>query len=194
MMRRIPTLLRVFWGAERGAAAVELVLWTSAMILPVVNVVDLGVYVFQRMQVETAAHAAVNAAWHDCDITATTSAPPPAITTCKAAVSSVITDMQTAAQSTSLGNAVTLATADISEGYYCADSTGALTLITSIGTAASPPSKNPSIPTCAGSTTLAGDYILATVNYTYTPLFSSASIVSVLGTNIQKTAWMRLDK
>lgn len=194
MTRRALALLLDFCRGEQGTAATEMMLWTGLMMMPIANAVDLGLYMYQRMQVETAANAAVSAAWHDCNPTAATPAPPPAITTCKAAVSSVITDMQTAAQSTSLGTAVSLPTANISEGYYCADSSGALVLMTQIGTAANPPKSNPSIPNCPGATTPAGDYIFATVTFTYTPLLSNASILSLIGGTTSRTAWMRLDK
>jgi Flp pilus assembly protein TadG len=194
MSGRALTLIREFCRAEHGTAAVEMMLWTGLMMMPIVNAVDLGLYTYQRMQVETAANAAVSAAWHDCNAAAATPAPPPAITTCKAVVGNVITHMQTAAQSTTLGTAVSLPTANISEGYYCANSSGVLTLMQLIGTAASPPTTNPSIPKCTGTTTPAGDYIFATVTFTYTPLFSNASILSLIGGTTTRTAWMRLDK
>jgi Flp pilus assembly protein TadG len=198
MSGRNEPLLRRFARSERGVAATELALWLAALLLPILNAVDLGFYAYQRMQVDMAGHAAVNAAWHDCNpapaAAGATAAPPPAIVKCKAVVTGVITDMQTAAQSTSLGNSVSLPTSAISEGYYCATSTGSLTLITSIGTADSPPKTAPSVPNCPGTTTPAGDYIAATVTYTYKPLFSTASISSLLGSTITRTAWMRLDK
>ena len=72
-------------------------LWVGVLALPLINVVDLSFYTYQRMQVETAAEAAVNAAWKDCNPTAATPAPPPAIVTCKAVVTTVVSDMQAAA-------------------------------------------------------------------------------------------------
>jgi Flp pilus assembly protein TadG len=176
----------------RGSAAVEFVLWVGVLALPLINVVDLSFYTYQRMQVETAAEAAVNAAWRDCNPAAATPAPPPAIVTCKAVVTTVVSDMQTAAHSTSLSTQAGLATADIVEGYYCPSSSG-VTLVTAIGTAASPPTNAPARPNCAGTTTPAGDYIAATVRYTYSPLFANASILSILTPAVAKTAWMRLD-
>lgn len=200
-MKRRASKARLFgagsvWTDQGGVAAAEMALWLSAMVLPVLNVVDLGFYLYQRMQVETAAEAAVNAAWHDCNSTAATPAPPPLLTNCKAAVSGVFSDMVAAAQSTSLGTNVTLPLANIVEGYYCATSLGALNAspLTAIGTAANPPSTAPAAPNCSGSTTLAGDYVQATTTYTYKPLFANVSILSLLGTNVSKTAWLRLDK
>jgi Flp pilus assembly protein TadG len=193
-MRRGAGILRRLLRDEGGAAATEMALWTVALAVPIFNAVDIGFYTYQWMQVDAAAHAAVNSAWHDCNPTATTPAPPPALVSCKAKVSGVLTNMQTAAQSTSLGTGVSLPLASISEGYYCADDTGALTLMTSIGTGDAPPTTAPSVPKCTGTSTNAGDYISATVSFTYTPVFSSASILTMLGTSVTKTAWLRLDK
>jgi Flp pilus assembly protein TadG len=192
-MRRLRDPVKRFGRSERGAAAAEFALWLSLLTPIVMNVIDIGFFAYQRIQVETAAHAAVNSAWHDCNPTNLTPAAPPAITTCKGVVTAVITDMQNAAQSTALGGSVGLATSDISEGYYCASGSGTLTLVTSIGTAASPPSSNPTVPTCSGSSTFAGDYIVATVRYTYAPVFSGVSVLSYLPTAVARTAYMRLD-
>jgi hypothetical protein len=194
MTRTSQRVLRRFIRSEGGAAAAEMALWMAAMAVPFFNALDIGFYAYQRMQVEAAAHAAVTAAWHDCNPTAATPAPPPALVSCKGVVSGVLTDMQTAAQSTSLGTNVSLPLASISEGYYCATDSGSLTLMTSIGTGDAPPKTAPSVPKCTGVSTNAGDYVSATVSYTYTPVFASASILSLLGTTVTKTAWLRLDK
>ena len=195
MMRRFGRFLTQFGLNERGVAAAEMTLWLSALTLPIINAVDLSFFTYQRMQVEAAANAAVNAAWHDCDSTATTPAAPPATITCKAVVSGVLTDMQNAAQSTSLGTLITLPTANIVEGYYCATSSGTMTASTTPApwTAPNAPTTAPTVPTCTGSTALAGDYISATVTFTYKPLFASASILTLLGSTVTKTAYLRLD-
>ncbi len=61
---------RRFWRDDSGAAAAEFVLWLSLLILPLINAVDLGVYVFKKMQVETAAQAGSHAVWRFCDTSA----------------------------------------------------------------------------------------------------------------------------
>jgi hypothetical protein len=189
----MPQVVRRFRGADDGIAAAEMAIWMAALSLPIVNLVDLGAYAYKRMQVETAAHAAVNAAWHDCNPypSSGTAYPPPAVAPCKVGL---VTDMQNAAQSTTLGTGVSLPSASISEGYYCATASGSLTLMASLGTAASPVSPAPAQPKCTGTTKLAGDYVKAAVSYTYTPIISGASLISLLGTTITQTAWMRLDK
>ena len=55
--------------------------------------------------------------------------------------------------------------------------------------------RNPLIPLTrsCGSTTAPGDYVQVTVSYPYEPIFSQASLASLLTTPITKTAWMRLN-
>ena len=38
-----------------------------------------------------------------------------------------------------------------------------------------------------------GDYVQVTASYPYEPIFSQASVASLLTTPITKTAWMRLN-
>ncbi|MBS0490731.1 MULTISPECIES: TadE/TadG family type IV pilus assembly protein [unclassified Phenylobacterium] len=179
---------RRFWRDDSGAAAAEFVLWLSLLTLPLINAVDLGVYVFKKMQVETAAQAGTHAVWRSCD----TSAKLPAVSNCTGLAATI----QAAVQSTSLGATVTVASGSPVEGYYCLNSSGALTLVGTAGTLGSAPTR-PSPFTCAGqfsgSTTAPGDYVQVTVSYPYEPIFSQASVASLLTTPITKTAWMRLN-
>lgn len=179
---------RGLWRDDSGAAAAEFVLWLSLLTLPLINAVDLGVYVFKKMQVETAAQAGSHAVWRFCD----TSAKLPAVSKC----TGVAATIQAAVQSTSLGATITVASGSPVEGYYCLNSSGALTLVGTAGTLGSAPTR-PSPFTCAGqfsgSTTAPGDYVQVTVSYPYEPIFSQASLASLLTTPITKTAWMRLN-
>lgn len=177
-----------FWGDEAGAAAAEFVLWLGLLVLPLINAVDLGVYVFRKMQVEMAAQAGTHAVWRLCD----TSSELPAVTNC----SGLATTIQAAVQSTTLGSTVTVAAGSPVEGYYCVNSSGDLTLVGAAGALGSAPTR-PSPFNCAtqigGSTTAPGDYVQVTVSYPYAPIFSQASVASLLTTPITKTAWMRLN-
>jgi Flp pilus assembly protein TadG len=177
-----------FGRETRGAAAVEFVLWLAVLVLPLMNAVDLGVYVFQKMQVQMAAQAATHAVWRDCDKAAEL----PAVVNCTGLASTI----QTAAQSTSLGANVTVVAGSPSEGYYCVDSAGALKLVGVAGKIGTTPTK-PSPFNCAtqvtGSTTAPGDYVQVTVSFPYQPVFPSVSVASLLTTPITKTAWMRLN-
>jgi hypothetical protein len=157
----------------RGAAAAELAIWLLGIGFPLLNAVDVGFYVYKGTQVETAAQAAVDEAWHLCS----TSSLLPATTKC----TSLSSNMTTAAQGqTGLGTAVTLNTA--SEGYYCS-STNALVLRGAV---------SGSQPTCSDGVTKAGDYLFVTASYTYTPMFGHASVVSFLANPITRQAWVRL--
>jgi Flp pilus assembly protein TadG len=167
----------------RGSVAVEFALITGALALIAFNVVDLGVYVYTRMQLELAAEAAVGYARATCN----TSAKLPATYPTNHCSSTLQADMQTAAQHNStLGTAVTLGT--LTENYYCANSTtGALAVAGSL----SSPSANCSA-AVSGSTTAPGLYINVRANYTYSPMFPNLTVTSALPSAMGKTAWMRL--
>lgn len=177
-----------FWRDTHGTAAAEFVLWLALLILPLLNTVDLGIYVFQKMQLQMAAQAATHAVWRACDKPAEL----PAVANCTGLAATI----QAAAQSTSLGTNVTVVAGSPTEGYYCVNGAGALTVVGSTGHIGSPPSK-PSPFTCAtqvaGSTTTPGDYVQVTVSYPYQPVFDQVSMGAMLTTPITKTAWLRLN-
>lgn len=185
--RAAPKARTGFLGDVRGAAAAEFVLWISLLAFPVLSAVDIGTYIFQRMQVEMAAQAAVQAAWHACNASSLL----PATQKC----SGLLTSMTNAAQGTTLGTAVTVVSGSPSEGYYCLDSSNALALVGTAGTIGAPPTQ-PAPFDChtkiAGSATLPGDYIKFQVSFVYKPVFS-VSLGSALTTPITRTAWMRLN-
>ncbi len=171
----------------RGAAALEIAIWTTVIVVPVFSAVDIGVYTYRKMQVEAAAQAAVAAAWRFCD----TGAELPAVQNCYTGAETLVVRMRRAAQNTSLGTNITLTNANITDGWYCRNGSGDLALqgsTATIGGSLSPTSA----PTCPSSTTKAGEYIKATTTYTYTPIFSGLSVASLLGTSVSKTAWIRL--
>src|SRR5579862_4141703 len=80
----------------RGAAAVEMALWTLFLTVPLMNVTDLSFYAYRKMQVENAAQQAAQAAWATCS----TSALQPAINNCANFSSAVTAGLH----STSLGS------------------------------------------------------------------------------------------
>jgi hypothetical protein len=175
-----------FFADTRGAAAAEFVLWLGVLIVPLLSVVDLGVFAFQKMQLDLASQASVQTAWHLCD----SSTKLPATKNCTGLASAITA----AARSTSLGDAVIVEDAAIVEGYYCTDGGGPLQLVGATGTLASPlTATRPNCDTVtAGSTTPAGDYIQVTVKYTYAPVFTGVSIAGLLAGEKTRTAWMRL--
>jgi Flp pilus assembly protein TadG len=177
MRRHLASKLRGFGRETRGAAAVEFAMWVSVLILPILSVIDISFYVYQRMQVENAAQLGAQKVWSYCD----TSAKQPATVNCSGLNAQVVS----AAQSTTLGTRVTVSGGGPSEGYYCVNSSGNLYLR---GAVTSPK------PSCQGGdlTTTAGDYAFVTVNFTYTPVFSGITVASLLSTSISRTAWARV--
>lgn len=181
-----------------GAAAVEFALWLGILALPVLNVVDLGYYGFQAVQVREAAQAAVESAVANCATQL------PATTNC----AGLATGIATAAHSTSLGTNVTVAgyatnstASDTFEGYFCSGVTNALVTAT-VSSGSNPWATNAtSTPTepssCSGSTgakntDAVSDYVSVTVTYAFHPLFPGVTVASLLPSTITQQAWMRL--
>jgi len=187
---RILAIASAFRRDRRGAAAVEFALWFTFLIAAVFNAADIGVYVYRRMQVDMAAQAAVQAAWHLCD--GSSKLP---LTTCATATgSNVLTTMQTAAQSTSLGTAVSLAAANVKDAYYCSNGSGALTQTGTAGSTTAAPSYSGNCSAVlTGNTQTPGEYVQVTVTYTFTPMFQGVTVASLLPSAVSRQAWLRLD-
>lgn len=164
---------------SRAVVSAEMALILPGIAFILLNVVDLSMYIYTRMQVDLAAHEAVGAARVLCD----TAAELPAKQNCG---SSLDATMLAAAQTTSLGSTVTLGTS--TEAYYCADSSAVLQQVAAYS--ATPPANCSA--TVSGSTAAPGDYISVTASRTYSPLFPGASIAAILPTTLTRTAWLRL--
>lgn len=176
--------LRNFLRADHGGAAAELTLLLPVMILPLLNVVDLATYSFQKMQLEHAAEAGAQAIRGACGPQQT-----PVTKNCATGLAATVA---AGAHSTSLGSNV--AVTSIIEGYYCVNSSQQLQLLGSTGSIGSPPAA-PSTFSCDahGSASAPGDYVQVSVSYTYTPIFPGASIAALLDTPITRTAWYRVE-
>ncbi|WP_176590859.1 TadE/TadG family type IV pilus assembly protein [Sphingobium sp. EM0848] len=173
--------LRRFMGNKAGAAAAEMALWFPVVGFLTLNVVDVAIYIYSKMQVETAAEQAVGLVRQVCN----SSTLLPATYPTDHCSSTLSPQMASAAQQTTLGAGVTLGT--LSEGYYCANASGALV---AAGTLSSPSADCSAAVT--GSTAKPGIYVNVQASYTYVPVFPGLSIMSYLSTSIQQTAWMRL--
>jgi Flp pilus assembly protein TadG len=173
---RICGFLGVYARGTRGAAAAEFALVLTLLAIPILNVVDLGIYSYQRMELDNAAQIGAQAAWvmlPGCTLPLTKGS-------CSGTYASAIS---AAVKSTSLGTAATVST---TENYYCVNAAGNLVLV---GTLQSKPDD------CSAAgvpTGRPGDYILVTASYTYTPVFTAVSVVNALTPIITRTAWMRL--
>jgi len=163
---------------QRGAAAVEFALVLALLTVPLLSVIDFGIWIYQAMELGNAAQIAAQAAWATCS----QSAQLPATINCPTLAGAVTA----AAQSTTLGSNV--AVTSTTENYYCVSSaTGQLVVVGSF------PGNKPADCSAVGSAVdEPGDYIAITASYTYTPLFAAIAVASVLATPITETAWMRL--
>ena len=165
---------------RRGVAAVEFGIFAPLLFLALVNVVDVTIYLYQRMQVQNATEVAAQAAWKTCDLTVL-----PLTTDCSTLAASV-TAVTNALKSTSLGTAVSLVSGSPSVGYYCVNSSNALQYVSNI-------SSKPADCTAAGTPSLQpGYYIQVQTTFTYTPIFPGMSISSTFPTPINRTSLMRL--
>ncbi len=195
-------MMRRDFREARGAAAVEFALWLGILVVPFLNVVDVGFYCYQTMQVREAAQVAAQSAETLCG-SATQKAFPASLN-----CTGLSTLLTSAAQTTSLGTRVTVVTASTAavhttEGYYCANATGQLTAVSATGKTNPWPmsatsSRIPDVTTldCKGvnanNDSNPGDYIAVTVTYTYTPLFGAVSAASMLGGAVTETSWIRV--
>ncbi len=108
--------LRRYLRDSSGGAAAELALVLPGLAFIALNVTDLSVYIYSRMQVDLAAQEAAGAARVECD-GSTAAKGLPATTSC----TNLTTAMNAAVQVTSLGPNVSVSATD--EKYYCSDST-----------------------------------------------------------------------
>ena len=162
---------------RRAVAAIEFAIFAGLISIGMLNVTDIAVYVYQRMQVEYATQAGAQAAWHACSINQL-----PATTNC----SGLNTAVQNAVQSTSLGTHVTLQSGSPAEGYYCVNSSNALQYVSDV-------SSKPTDCSSVGSPGLQpGDYIQISTTFAYAPLFPGITVASTFTTPITRTALMRL--
>ena len=160
---------------RRGIAAVEFAITAPIAILILINVYDISSYISQRMTVQTAAQAAVQAIWRACD-----TAHVPATKLCPS-WNGVAT---TAIQSTAFGNKITLA--GTTEGYYCVNLFNALQYMGDV-------SNKPFDCTLAGTPLLrAGDYIQVQAQLSYAPLFAASYASTFFVSPITASARMRL--
>ena len=172
LLRKFHRVFRIYCKSRRGAAAAEFALVLSLLTIPILNVVDVGIYVYDRMELDNSAQAAVQSAWALCAATGDV----PAVSNC----TGVSSAMAAAVQNAPLGAGVTLTST--SEQYCCPGATlacqGSVTTTTPTN--------------CTPSGEAPGDYIFATVSYTYAPLFTGVSVAGLLTTPMTRTASMRL--
>ena len=175
---RLARKTKAAWADQRGVAAIEFGFFSVLLFASLANVTDVSIYIYQRMQVENATEVAAQAALKYCGSVNSL----PATTNC----ANLLTAVQTAMQSTSLGTAVTLQTSPPSEGYYCINNSGALQRVSDV-------TSKPADCSAAGMPALQpGDYITIATTFTYTPIFARLSVAAGFPTPITRTAMIRL--
>jgi Flp pilus assembly protein TadG len=176
-LARLMRRTRPAWADQRGVAAIEFALFAMFLSMAIINVADVSIYIYQRMQAENATEVGAQAAWKACDLNHL-----PASTKCPG----LATAVQTAVHSTSLGSSVSLQTGSPSEGYYCVNAANALQYISDTST-------KPANCTAAGTPSLQpADYIKVQTTFPYAPLFPGMTVTGFFPTPITKTALMRL--
>lgn len=158
-----------FLRSTRGSAAVEFAIWLTVLVPAVMNIIDLGVFTYNRMQVSNVAQSAVQAAWAHCSTPPTSSC-----SNFNTYLAAAITN------GSALGGAVTETSGARDEGYFCPNNTG--TTLTKQGAAT---------PNCASGAP-PGYYFKTQVQYTYHPMFRAISVATLLGTTVANVGWTRL--
>jgi Flp pilus assembly protein TadG len=166
---------------QRGVSAIEFAFFVALLVFGLLNTADISIYIYKRMELENATQMAVQAVWKACD---PSQGYLPATINCP----DLTTVIAKAAQSTTLGNQVSIELGSPSEGYYCLNQSGALQYISAA-------TNNP--PNDCSVTGLSGqqpaDYIQITTMFPYAPLFPKITVASLFKTPISKTGMMRLN-
>ena len=179
--RTLAEKIKALRSDHRGASAIEFAIFAGILCFGLLNTADISIYIYKRMQVENASEMSVQAAWKACD---PSNSQLPATVNCPG----LTTTITQAAQSTTLGNNVTIQTGSPAEAYYCLNSSGALQ---NVGAVSSPP---PADCTVTGlPSQQPADYIQITTTYSYAPLFPGVTVASTFTTPIVKTGMMRLN-
>ena len=180
-------LAKLFRKDTRGVASIEFAFIATAVGVTLLNVADVAIFLYDKLEVENATQMGAQAAYAACPWDHL-----PATVNC----SGLITAITAGIQSTSLGTAATIVSGYPTEAYYCVSggaltSVGAVSAVNSGVVTAVPP---PADCSAAGSsTTKPGDYLQIQVTYTFTPLFNgSLTVASLLPGTITDTAWVRL--
>jgi Flp pilus assembly protein TadG len=175
---KVTTRVAAIRSDQRGTSAIEFSFFAGLLSLGMLNMTDVSIYLYQRMELENAAQMGVQAAWKTCNPNKNQL---PATTNCPG----LTTAITNAVQSTSLGTSVQ--SGSPAEGYYCVNSSNALQYVSAV-------SSKPADCTAAGMPSLQpADYIQITAIFTYAPLFPGITVAGTFATPITKTSLMRLN-
>jgi Flp pilus assembly protein TadG len=164
-------------GDKSGLATIEFSFLVTFLAFSLLNVSDIAVFMFDKIQVNNATQMGAQAAMAACDTNHL-----PVSVKCP----SMNTAVTIAVQSTSLGTNVTIQTGYPSDGYYCVNTSGALQYMSTV----TAPPNNCSAAGNAG--TAPAEYVQVQTSYPYTPIFPGLSVASVFPAAITATSWVRL--
>ncbi len=178
LARRLRENLKDFGRDRHGTAAIEFAFFVGFLSVATLNVAEISVYIFQRMQVANATQMGAQAAWKTCD----TSQLLPATTNCAGLTTAVTNSVQ----STPLGSRVQLQSGYPSEGYYCVTAQNVLQYVSSVD------SKPADCSAVGNAAAQPADYITIQTTFNYAPMFHGLTVGGLFSTTIQQTTIMRL--
>jgi len=161
----------------RGLAAIEFGFIAAFLSVAALNVADLSMFFFQKLEANNATQMGAQAAWATCDLNHI-----PATVKCPGMNDAITRSIH----STSLGSTISLRSGYPTEAYYCIDSSGSLQRMSDVS---SPPAD---CSAAGSSSTGPADYVMIQTSYTYTPVFTGMSVGSLLPSTIVSTSWVRL--
>ena len=176
-MKNLRTHLARFRRDPSGLAAIEFAMIAGFLSIAVLNVTDVSIFLYDKLQVNNATQMGVQAAWAACDLNHL-----PATSRCPAMGAAVAA----AIKSTSLGDAVKLTAGYPSDGYYCVNGSGSLQKVSEYDA----PPTNCSAVGNSGATP--AEYVQVQTSFTYAPLFTGLTVLTFLPTRITSLAWVRL--
>jgi Flp pilus assembly protein TadG len=169
--------LGVLAADRRGVAAIEFALFAGILSVAVLNVVDISIYIYQRMEVENATQMGAQAAFKTCGVDQL-----PATVNCPG----LSTAVASAIHSTSLGTGVQLQSGSPSEGFYCVNASGGLQYVSNV-------SSQPADCSGAGMASLQPAlYLQVQTTFAYSPLFPGMTVAGTFTTPITKSTLMRM--
>jgi Flp pilus assembly protein TadG len=184
--RRVGEDIKALGSDRRGVAAIEFAFFGSLLSIGMLNVVDVSIFAFQRMEVNNATEVGAQAAWATCSPSLPSNATAQLPATLNSNCPNLNTKVTAAVQSTSLGTNVTLQSGSPAEGYYCINASNALVYVSSVR------SKPADCSSVGNAALQPADYIKVQTTFTYTPLFKGITVGNLLPTTIISTALMRL--
>jgi Flp pilus assembly protein TadG len=166
---------------QRATSAIEFAIFVPLLVIGLLNTVEVSRYYYQAMEVENAAQMGAQAAWKTCNKNSLL----PAMKYC----AGLVTAVQAAVQSTSLGTNIALQAGFPSEAYFCLDNVNALKSVGDVTKVIKPIDCS-----AVGMATLKpADYVQINTTFTYVPLFADLTIARNFPNPLIKNAYMRLD-